>query len=531
MKIKMKMNPFRRIDLKIHCASLVCVSVFIVCMGRLAWLAHLPDTDLIKFIPDDAFYYLILAKNFSLEQHWTFDGHAPASGFHLLWAYLLAGAYFVVPNIGWQSLFVASGIVCAVAYSAAAYFVAATVRRLVGDTSAYGVMLVFLGSSAIIQPALMMESSFSILSAAALFFIIFGKKLLVSAREIFLIAFIGILGMLSRSDFGILPLLIFCVTAFAVRDSCRAPLALSAFLGSVIGLGIVVAHTYWISGELAPASAQIKSHWAQVDGMSFRPGYEILLSIALPFFKPAQSEWHTQFSTLLLLAFLGMGLRVSLIHHNKKNITGAYITAVTVLAAYLLLYRHNGALQVWYAGAFLVPISILLGVSFSVMAGRWPALIACIVVAISVYSLNLSMKAPWQWQSSMLKGGINLKEHPVNGLVGSWNAGIISYFSQQPIVNLDGLVNDDILAYAKSGHLSDYIVERKIEYIMDFPFMLSDFFSESHGYGDGKLLACLSPEYKIPAPLPAEQFGGELTLYKVRSNCLGNSSEKHRPQK
>lgn len=525
------MNPFRGIDLKSHCASLVCALVFIACMGRLAWLAHLPDTDLIKFIPDDAFYYLILAKNFSLEQRWTFDGHAPASGFHLLWAYLLTGVYFFVPHIGWQSLFVASGVVCAVTYSAASYFVAATVRRLAGDAAAYGVMLVFLGSSAIIQPALMMESSFSILSAAALFFIVFGKRSLVSTRELFVSASIGILGMLSRSDFGLLPLVIFCVTAFSVRDSGRAPLALSALLGSVIGLGFVVAHTYLLSGELAPASAQIKSHWAQVDGMSFRPGYGILLAIALPFLKPSQSEWYTQYGTIFLLAFLIMGLLVSLTHHNRKNIIGAYIAAVTVLAAYLLLYRHNGALQVWYAGAFLVPVSILLGVSFSTMAERWPVPIACIVVAIAAYSLSLSMKAPWQWQSSMLKGGINLKEHPVNGLVGSWNAGIISYFSQQPIVNLDGLVNDDILAYAKSGHLSDYIVERKIEYIMDFPFMLSDFFSESHGYGDGKLLACLSPEYKIPAPLPAEQFGGELTLYKVRSNCLGNSSEKHRPQK
>lgn len=510
----------RGVGLPCASASFAGMLVFIFCMGRLVWLACLPDIDLIKFVPDDAFYYLILAKNFALEQRWTFDGHAPASGFHLLWAYLLAGVYFVFPHIGWQSLFIVSGVVCGIAFSAAAYFVAATVTRLVGGATVHGVILVFLGSSSIIQPALMMESSFAILSASALFFIVFCTGSLVSVREVLLIASIGILGMLSRSDFGLLPLVMFCVAAFAFRDPGKVRLAFSALLGSIIGLVIVIAHTYWLSGELAPSSAQMKSHWAQVDGLSFRPGYEILLALALPFFKPVQSEWYTQFGTLLLLAFLGMALFVSLTHHNRKNIFGAYITAVTVIAGYLLFYRHNGALQVWYAGAFLVPFSILFGVSLSVMGGRWPVPVACLVLVIAVYSLSLSMEAPWQWQSSMLRGGIYLKEHPVKGLVGSWNAGIISYFSQQPIVNLDGLVNDDVLVYAKNGQLSEYVVERKIEYIMDFPFMLSDFFSESHGYGDGRLLACLSPEYKIPTSLPAEQFGGELTLYKVRGDCL-----------
>lgn len=505
-----------------QCASaiLVGVLVFIICMIRLVWLVILPDIELIKFVPDDAFYYLILAKNFALEQRWTFDGYAPASGFHLLWAYLLAGVYFVFPHIDWQSMFIVAGVAGSIAFSAAAYFVTVIVIRLAGGAAIYGVFFVFFGSASIIQPALMMETPFAMFFAAALFFIVFCSGPLVGGRLMLLGASIGIMGMLSRSDFGLLPLVMFCVAAFVVRDSGKARLALSALLGAIIGLIIVVAHTYWLSGELAPASAQMKNHWAQVDGMSFKPGYEILLALVLPFLKAGQWEWQAQFGTLLLLACLGVALYVSLIHHNRKDILGVYVSAGVVIVGYLLFYRHNGALQVWYAGAFLVPFSILTGISLSVAGRRWPVPVACMVFGVAAYSLSLSMKAPWQWQSSMLRGGIYLKEHPVDGQVGAWNAGIISYFSQQPIVNLDGLVNDDVLEYAKTGRLSDYVALRRIDYIMDFPIMLSGFFSESHGYGDGKLLACMSQEYVIPASTAAGEFGGKLTLYRIRGGCL-----------
>lgn len=516
----MKMAMWREIKLQWDGASLVGVLVFIFCMGRLVALACLPGIELIKFVPDDAFYYLILAKNFALQQSWTFDGFAPASGFHLLWAYLLAGIFFVFPHISWQSLFIVAGVAGSIAFSAAAYFTAATVTRLAGGAAAYGVVFVFLGSASIVQPALMMETPFAVFFAAALFFMVFRTGPFAGSRLMLLAVAIGILGMLSRSDFGLLPLVLFCVTAFAVHDPGRARLALSALLGSMIGLAIVVAHTYWLSGELAPASAQMKSHWAQVDGMSIRPGYEILLTLAMPFFKPEQAGWQGQYDILMLLVFLGLALYVALTHHNRKNILGAYVSAVIVIAGYLLFYRHNGALQVWYAGAFLVPFAILLGVSLSVLGRRWPVPLACAVLMVAVYSLSLSMQAPWPWQRSMLRGGIYLKEYSVKGIVGAWNAGIISYFSGRPIVNLDGLVNDDVLPYVKSGRLSDYVAARQIDHVMDFPLMLTGMFAKSHGYSDGRLLACLRPEQKISAVSPEEKFGGELTLYKVERDCL-----------
>ena len=61
---------------------------------------------------------------------------------------------------------------------------------------------------------------------------------------------------------------------------------------------------------------------------------------------------------------------------------------------------------------------------------------------------------------------------PPNAIVGSWNSGIFGFFSEREVVNLDGLINNDILVYLKSNSLYDYIEKRKINYIIDYDVML-----------------------------------------------------------
>lgn len=500
-------------------AVIAGILIFLFCIIRLAWMSGLSETELIKFIPDDAFYYLVLAKNFSIERRWTFDGQAPASGFHLLWGYLLAAVFTALPTITWKAVFVAMGVLGCAAYSIAAFLVACTVRRLVGAPSVCGVVFVFLGASSIIQPVMLMEAPLVTLFSALLFFIAFHETSCVRVAYILFAAAVGFLGMLSRSDFGLLPLILLCVSAF-LRAPRMARVSLSALLGALIGLVFVIIHTYSLSGELAPASAQIKNHWAQVDGISIRPGYKILLALVVPSFRCWEEGLQGQYGFLLLLILLGVCVYVALTHENRRSIFTACISVVLLIVGYLFFYRYNGALQIWYAVNFLVPLSVLFGIAASVVCFRWPTLAVFTVFVLSIYSWCLSISAPWPWQSSMLKGGLYLKEHPVEGVVGAWNAGIISYFSERHIVNLDGLVNDEILQYVKSDRFSDYVAERQISYIMDFPLMLSNAVSESHGYSDGKLLSCLAVGHKIPSASPAEQFGGELTLYRVRYGCL-----------
>src|SRR5688500_6385445 len=88
-----------------HDVALAAGLVLLVGLLRVAWLALQGDARLITMVPDDAFYYIVLAQNFAETGRWTFDGVAPATGFHLLWGYLLAGVQALFGAPGWRSLF------------------------------------------------------------------------------------------------------------------------------------------------------------------------------------------------------------------------------------------------------------------------------------------------------------------------------------------------------------------------------------------------------------------------------------------
>lgn len=137
---------------------LLGASVFLVEIARLVILLRLPDSQLVQHIPDDAFYYVVLAQHFSVHAHWSFDGSAPSTGFHLLWAYMLVVLYWFVPKITFHGLFIFGALVGAVALSTAAFLTAIVVRRQFAGPAALGLGFIFLGAPSLLQGAWLMES-------------------------------------------------------------------------------------------------------------------------------------------------------------------------------------------------------------------------------------------------------------------------------------------------------------------------------------------------------------------------------------
>jgi hypothetical protein len=106
----------------------------------------------------------------------------------------------------------------------------------------------------------------------------------------------------------------------------------------------------------------------------------------------------------------------------------------------------------------------------------------------------------------MLKAGLFLKELSNEGKYGSWNAGIISYFSGKHIVNLDGLTNDEVVPYIKNNRLLYYFEEKKIGFLVDYEIMLPrvDSCISTLGYIDGN-----SPKFN----------GSRLGIFAFKSLC------------
>lgn len=495
------------------------VIVFICCIARLLWLSSLSDAELIKFIPDDAFYYLVLAKNFSETARWSFDGTSPASGFHLLWGYFLASVYYIFPNLSWRMVFISMSFVGCVAYSMAASITSFVVKSVSSIIAIYGVVFVFLSGAAISQSTILMETPFVLLFSAILFKIAFSRECRSTLGVLVLSGLLGLLGMLSRSDFGLIPL-VFSLTSVFSRDRRGVVIGIAALFGAVIGLVAVSGHTYWVSGEFAPASAQIKSYWAKIEGPSIIPGYQVLLSLIVPNILRHEAGIYFWYASLFFLLMLVAACCAVYSSRKSRSVLTVCSVSALIILSYLVLYIYNGAIQSWYVANFIVPLALLVGVALSLAFKRaWlVSLIASLVILAC--SWMVSFTAPWPWQASMLKGAFYLKNSAVTDPVGAWNAGIVSFFSGRKIVNLDGLVNDSILPYVKNDALLDYVSSQKIAYILDFPIMLTGFFSNSRGHADGELSSCLLVENPVfKAPLN-EQFGGDLTLYKMRESCL-----------
>ncbi|HMQ51921.1 MAG TPA: hypothetical protein PKE64_28110 [Anaerolineae bacterium] len=68
--------------------------------------------------------------------------------------------------------------------------------------------------------------------------------------------------------------------------------------------------------------------------------------------------------------------------------------------------------------------------------------------------------------------------------VGAWNSGIIAYFTDRQVINLDGVVNNSLYDHMKSRRstspldLRDYVVSRNIAYITDYEYFHLDAFKE-----------------------------------------------------
>jgi hypothetical protein len=57
---------------------------------------------------------------------------------------------------------------------------------------------------------------------------------------------------------------------------------------------------------------------------------------------------------------------------------------------------------------------------------------------------------------------------PEDALVGSWNAGVLGYYSGRRVVNLDGLINhSELLPYLENETIADYIKQKRLRYVSD----------------------------------------------------------------
>ena len=498
--------------------------VFLAHLARTVWLVTRPEDEIIKYVPDDAFYYVNLAKHFASTGAWTFDGSTVATGFHLAWAYLLAVIFALWPSITFISLLLLAGVISSLAIAFSAYIVCLIALRRFGPSASIGAALVFLSPPVLGSQIMLMETPLVILANALLWYICFEDQF-VPVHRALLGFLIGLFGELARSDFGLASLcILFAVGIGGPRSrklNAEIVTAASALAGSSVGLLVTLAHTLLISGHIFQSSASVKFYWATLEG--FKPPLALAENCFNPFSVLIPRGMG---STLIRTAYFAAAIVVL----GTKMLTSTLrqraivISIIITICAYTALYSFNGSTQIWYSAAFISASALLAGLILC----RVRLVLLLIVVPVFLFlSFRSQTNATFPWQEDMKYAGEKLRQLPPAAIVGSWNAGILSFFSGRSVVNLDGLVNDDAARAVIRGEIASYVKERRLNYIVDYPLVVgwgalsgeTGSFGQRRGDSKGALYKCVH-SVQIYEKRPDEVKRPLMHLYEIIGGCL-----------
>jgi len=479
---------------------------------------------LIGVIPDDAFYYIQMAKHRVSDGFWTFDGTRPTTGFHFLFGYLLFAIFSIFTDCDLRGIFIFIGLSASISIGASAFFVCQTASDLFDDKIALAAVLPFLTTISVMQSTAMMESWLVLFFSALTIFVVAKEKQPTTYGSIGLFL-VGCLGSLARTDYGMLPGILF-ITTFILQGMKAGPVLSRSFIvlaGAVIGVSIVFAQNYLISGQIAQSSALTKFYWSSINGHNSSVPVTLIRSIIFPSSGKFDKLEEISLGIALLYA-LAITLRLQL--QSKLKIISAtlFLGCLFTVLGYILFYRHNSAaLQTWYSSNLIAPIAICMAaISYFALKNRSAAFILSVFGSIFYFHIS-SMSLfyiPWPHQAGMMQAGAFLKKFDTNHSIAGWNVGIISYFSDKPVVNIDGLVNDDVFPFIKSNTLFDYFKSNDIVYLIDYDAMINNKSLRLRGgYDDTRTIKCITPIYRADAE---HQGWGDskLMLFKVSLECL-----------
>lgn len=501
---------------------LISLTLFFLFLIRLISLYLDPTQNFITVIPDDAFYYLKLAKNYSHFGEWTFDGQNSTTGFHPLWANLLRLFFYENKNlIDFRIMFLIIGLISSTLISISLYIFLISIEKLFNTSAALFSAAPFFSYPIILQSTSLMESPLVIFICSLTLFAILDRDL--NWRKLILIFILGIIGSLTRSDYMVffLPVsLSLAFTSLHVKEFFKENKAIIIksiilVLGGFAGLIILAINNYEISGKFSQGSAEIKYFWSHIVGHSPIPALKILFSLIIPI----QINIYISFTIITLLIIL-----LLIIHRRFTALQLGFIFASVIsIAIYLsILSLNSQSIQSWYSANLLIPAGLILSsIGFIYLKSKSINIIILLSYMIGgLYYSNLYIE---RHQIGMLNGAIYLRDKmPQNQKYAAWNAGILGFFSDKNVVNLDGLVNDNVIYYIKNNELWNYIEVNNIDYIIDYGEMFTNTdpwkLETRGGHDDDRFHRCIRPGKIIDdGEMPWINF--PLRIYEIDKNC------------
>ncbi len=492
---------------------------------RLVIASLAPSLLLQKTLPDDAFYYFTLARNFVQGLGMTMDGQNPTDGFHPLWMALLVPIFWLFG--GNESLPIHVALFLGSLFNViTGLLLYSSIKAATGmdRASLIATVAYIFNPGAIMVATNGLETSLALMMFAAtlrLCFAYLSKDSFTFRSAVVLGAAAG-LTFLSRTDY------VFMFITIAIYIALDKNIRLKA--GAAYGAAALLVITPWMLWEFVAFHS-----FLQVSGraLPFVLHHEYIFTDPAPWEIILHSLSRVETAALTVvpnLFFLYQvqhdGLRVGAIstvclflitasvlwlnpglRHKVLSMLSprASLILIPTLAVAAMFVAHAGvrwSLQGWYFAPVLYLGSLYIGMLYGLgetylrekrlISLQMPALaltLFLLVLASGTRSAEVWRAGYYPWQIEMYQEALWFRTHAsTDWRVGAFNSGIISYFGQVKVVNLDGVVNNAAFRALSNRMLAQYIKDQGITHLADYQFTLEQY---SRYFGDEPALGLL----------------------------------------
>ena len=423
---------------------------------------------------DDAFYYFEIAKNLAAGKFSTFDGGITrTNGYHPVWLLLVTPFYWVLDlesalfGIHALEIMLIAGSVCLVALAVRLaqlpwILLVAVLPALYGQKGMTGGMeaaagAFFLGATLLAAVLFVRDARRWRWLLAGIAFLLPWVRLEYVAIALFVT---GGLGLLARCgplrDSPLLP----------SPGPIRLPTGSLPFVAAIAGIVAYFLYNGLIFGGVVPVSGAAKIDLSARQGMAAAIDWSRVIRAAEP-----DAVVVAELCGYVLLVWAVCRLRG---WRNDAVWFLAVLLTVLALGVENLAVKAQVALVYapdieryysrWYyvpgylVAALMVPVRCYLAIFLlrRLVAGRWMFWRRAAVVAVCAAGMVFALDAykftePFRLVHEQRHGSSVFEDWglarefewilPEEAVVGAWNAGAIAYFSELPVVNLDGVVN------------------------------------------------------------------------------------------
>lgn len=501
--------------------------VLLVSLGiRLSLVSGSSTFLLTHLLPDDAYYYFQLGRQAASGHGSTFDGVHLTNGYHPLWMWVNTAAFYVIHATSSEApirFLLCLTSLLDVAIGCGVYFLLrrASMARV---WAILGMALYLLNPWTIANSVNGMESTLAnaFLCATLCLGVVFLQAQSFHRRWLVLLSFSAVLTIFSRIDYALYIAVLGMVIFFLDHHRWSRSWYVAAFLPGGALLAVWAAASMHVFGAIIPQS-----------GFAFSE-----VNRALFFYK--ERSWFTvvawcfyQWARSLFLAAQTSGVSVGLwvilgvylISLIVRRIRRIHISPVmwlvgSMVVAFIGYTFLQGAVRwsgrEWYftLGTFLFPLSSCFLIS------RLPMhrlkvrvfLVALLILSVGSFLLTNPLSgARYIHQQEILDAAYFLRDHlPHDTRIGMFNAGVLGFYAQQQVVNLDGVVNTSAYRALHQHAMKDYLKKEGIQYVLDYQIAIDYRYAPFWGVADRSFL---KQDHQFSSESSYHQSG--LFLYRV----------------